>query len=279
MSEPTPIRPRVPGATPVPPRPPVGATKAPREWRSSRNVEERSVPAPRVVKAMPARDAEPAAGSVPSVFAAPGSPAPAPAAAHVAPAVGPLPSPPDLPALYGVDRLVLLVRDPYWTYAWWELTDGNLADGRRAMGGDAALVLRVYDISAILWDGTNHHSHFDIAVEDLAGSWYLELAKPGASFLAELGLRAPDGRFLALVRSNVVTLPRDTVSDVVDEEWMVVGEEQRVLFELAGGGSLGLGSGDIPRLLEQRLRSEMASGLSSSRGASSPAFPPTPRPT
>jgi hypothetical protein len=277
MSEPTPIRPRVPGATPatpVPPRAPVGETKRPREWRSSRNVEERSVLPPRVVKAMPARDAEPAAGSVPSLFETPGSPP----AATVAPAFAPLPSPPDLPASYGVDRLVVLVRDPYWTYAWWELTEGNLADGRSAMGPDAALVLRVYDISTIVWDGTNHHSHFDVAVEDLGGSWYLELAKPGASFLAELGLRALDGRFLALVRSNVVTLPRDTVSDVVDEEWMVVGEEQRVLFELAGGGSLGLGSGDIPRLLEQRLRSEMASGLSS-RGASSPAFPPTPRPT
>lgn len=277
MSEPTPIRPRVPGtkpAPPAPPRMPLGEAKPAREWRTSRNVEERSVLPPRVVKAMPARDAEPAAGSVPSLFEVPGSPA----AAVLAPVVMPLPSPPDLPAYYGVDRLVVLVRDPYWIYAWWELTEGNLGDGRHAMGADAALVLRVYDISAILWDGTNHHSHFDVLVEDLAGSWYLELAKPGASFLAELGLRAPDGRFLALVRSNVVTLPRDTVSDVVDEEWMVVGEEQRLLFELAGGGSVGLGSGDIPRLLEQRLRSEMASGLSS-RGAWSAAFPPAPRPT
>jgi hypothetical protein len=189
------------------------------------------------------------------------------------PQFAPPPEPPDLPRRYGVDRLVVLVRDPYWIYAWWELGDATLAEARAALGGEAALVLRVYDVSAILWDGSNHHSFFDIEIFDLAGGWYVELGKPGASFVAEIGLRAADGRFLAILRSNFVTLPRDGMSDVVDEEWMVVEEDYRLLFELAGG--VGHASGDIQRLLEQRLRAELESAFASrgptSFGLSSPA--------
>jgi hypothetical protein len=91
--------------------------------------------------------------------------------------------------------------------------------------------------------------------------------------VAELGLRAHDGRFLALIRSNFVTLPRDSMSSVVDEEWMVVEADYRVLFQLAGGGSIGLGSGEIQRMLEQRLRSELASGGAASFGVSSFSSP------
>lgn len=262
--------PRPPGASAkpgAPARPPLAAVKPPREWRSSHSVEERRVAPPRVVKALPvpfeaAHEIQlpQASGSATAGSAHLDAPR-----AHMAPA----PPADELPLRYGVDRLAILVRDPWWVYAWWELTEGNLSDGRRAMGAESALVLRVYDVSAVLWDGTNHHSHFDIGIEDHAGCWYLELGKPGASFLAEIGLRAPDGRFLALVRSNCVSLPRAEVSDVVDEEWMVLGEAERELFERAGGGGFGVGSGELPRLLEQRLRAEMASGLSS-RAAASP---------
>jgi hypothetical protein len=211
-----------------------------------------------------AEDAAPPAGShAPHVAAAPASVQPAP------PPAPHFEAPPDLPGRYGIDRFVILVRDPYWVYAWWELTEATLAAGRADAGGDALLVLRMYDVSAIDWDGTNHHAHFDIEISDLTGNWYIELGKPGASFVAEIGLRRPDGRFLALLRSNFVTLPRDSVSPVLDEEWMVVEEDFRRLFELAGGGSIGLGSGEIQRMLEQRLRAELASGGVGSFGVSS----------
>lgn len=245
--------------------------KPPREWRSVRSDPGRAVVPPRVVASVHALESEPAAGSR--------SPADAPLEAAPAtsrpPESKPTPtlSADPLPHTYGQDRLVLLVRDPWWVYTWWELTPTALERGRAAVAEAADLTLRVYDISAIHWDGHNHHSYFDIDIDigDLAGNWYIELGKPGASYCAELGLRTADGRFLALVRSNVVTLPRAGMSEVVDEEWMIVEEDFRRLFDLAGGGSIGIGSGDIQRLLEQRLRSELASGGVSSFGLSSPA--------
>jgi hypothetical protein len=274
--------PKPPGGNPSDAPRPIGEIKPPREWRTTRSVEERRVAPPRVTKTAP----EPTSPERPwpayPPFLRPDLPEPrwpgidAPGGSHapyVAPTVPP-PAPlgaaapsPELPARYGIDRLVALVRDPYWVYAWWELTASCIASGRREIGDDAVLVLRVYDITAILWDGMNHHSHFDVRIDEEAGSWYLELGKPGASFVAEIGLRAPDGRFLALVRSNVVSLPRDGVSDVIDDEWMLLEADERLLYERAAGG-LGGASGEFSRLLEQRLRAEMASGLSS-RGAAS----------
>ena len=176
---------------------------------------------------------------------------------------------PPIPQQYGIDRLVLLVRDPHWTYAWWELTETHLDRARRDLGTTAQLVLRFYDVSAIDWDGHNHHASFDIEVHDLAGNWYVELGQPGAAFVAELGLRGADGRFVRLVRSNVVAMPRDSMSPVADERWMIQEEEYRRLFELSGGDSIGIGSGEILRALEERLRRELLAGGVSSFGVSS----------
>ena len=251
-------------------RPTLENVKPPREWRSVRDDPSRAIPPPRVVARVHAAESESPAGSRALVADAPSS---GPQPQVVEPRFDPEfePGAETLPAEYGNDRLVLLVRDPWWIYAWWELTQSTLDSGRRSLGAPSDLALRVYDISTIDWDGRNHHAYFDIDVHDRASNWYIELGKPGASFCAEIGLRTSDGRFLALVRSNVVTLPRDGMSHVVDEEWMIVEEDFRRLFDLAGGGSIGLGSGDIQRMLEQRLRSELASGGVSSFGLSSPA--------
>jgi len=256
--------------------PPIQERKPPREWRTRREPEARRVDAPRAQAQSP-QEPPVAADVRAEIESHSHTPAGAPQASMVvaAPAVAPPPEPTDLPRFHGVDRLVVLVRDPYWVYAWWELGAATLAEARAALAGDAALVLRVYDISAIVWDGGNHHSYFDIEIHDLASGWYVELGKPGASFVAEVGLRTSDGRFLAILRSNFVTLPRDGMSDVVDEEWMVVEEDYRVLFDLAGGGAGGSGSGDVQRLLEQRLRADLQSVFASrgptSFGLSSPA--------
>jgi len=235
-------------------RRPLDRVKSPREWRSSRV--EASAPEP------------PAPGS--------GLPTTPPAADN--PALGgsseglvhplstptePLPSEPipELPERYGEDRLVLLVRDPWWAYAWWEVTDATFAHTRKEAGDAARFVLRVYNVSGVDWDGTNHVSHFDIDVHDAAGNWFLELARPGESFIAELGLVDGAGRFRAMVRSNGITLPPDRVSPVIDEEWMIPDEEWQRLFEAAGGGvTMGVGSGEVLRMMEGRLRLDLSSG-------------------
>jgi len=59
--------------------------------------------------------------------------------------------PKDLPAGYGKDRIVVMVRDPYWLHAYWELTRLAVQRAEAALGQDwhgAKPILRLLDVSS-----------------------------------------------------------------------------------------------------------------------------------
>ncbi len=133
--------------------------------------------------------------------------------------------PSELPYYYNNDNIVLLVRDPHWTFTYWEVTHGKLEAGMAQLGcnGSGSLTLRVYDVTDTDFNGHNAHNYNDIGVYERVGSWYVNTGRPGRSFIIDLGLKAPDGRFITLARSNVVKTPPDSVSSILDEEWVLPG--------------------------------------------------------
>lgn len=169
---------------------------------------------------------------------------------------------------YGSERMALMARDPYMAFSYWELPQTRLEKEKAWFGWDSKLCVRVYDVTGILFDGTNATAYFDQEVYDRVGSWYFEFGRPMHSFCADLGLLAPNGRFLTLIRSNAVTMPRDGVSDVLDEEWMLVDEEFMKLYGVAGTGSGGFSSQQAQELMSQRRMLEITSpGLFSKQKA------------
>src|SRR5262245_46659887 len=116
-----------------------------------------------------------------------------------------------LPRAYGRDRFVLLPRDPWTAFAYWEVTPTIRVQALRALGSEAEgarEVLRVYDVTFLTFTGDNAWLSFDVEFPGGADHWYLNLGRPGASFCAEIGLRTPGGRFLPLARSNTIATPR-----------------------------------------------------------------------
>jgi len=167
-----------------------------------------------------------------------------------------------LPHEYGGERMALLARDPYMALSFWELPQARLEKEKAWFGWDSKLCVRVYDVTGIQFDGTNAVAYFDQEVYERVGSWYLDLGRPTHSFCADLGLIAPNGRFLTLVRSNRVTMPRDGVSDVLDEEWMLVDEEFLKLYGVSGsarGVQGGITSPEAQEILRQRRLLEITS--------------------
>ncbi|MFA5928194.1 MAG: DUF4912 domain-containing protein [Candidatus Margulisiibacteriota bacterium] len=169
----------------------------------------------------------------------------------------------ELPARYGDTGISLLIRDPFWIHSFWEVSDATFNSIRESAGKsvfiDGAMILRVYDVSDIDFNGNNAHSYFDINVGYEASSWYIHLPSSNRAYCADLGVMTPDGRFILIARSNIVSVPRHTVSEVLDEQWMAV--EGRTYFDkmyaLSGGFSIGASSGELPserkELLAQRL--------------------------
>ncbi|MFA6357575.1 MAG: DUF4912 domain-containing protein [Candidatus Omnitrophota bacterium] len=173
--------------------------------------------------------------------------------------------PQELPSFYDQDKIVLLVRDPHWLHTYWELRTQTFETVKNKLGNDfnhSKKVLRVYDVSNIMFNGSNANSFFDIVVNDFANSWYIETAGSGRSWCVDLGLMLSDGRFITIIRSNVVTTPLDGPSWVTDEEWMIPDE----MFARLYGMGFGLGkTSPVGGAWQERIKQGLfSSGLSSS---------------
>ncbi len=143
----------------------------------------------------------------------------------------------DSPTYYGDNRIVLMVKDPWWLFAYWEVTSGRRKEILQTIQNQGLhpekTVLRVYDVT----DTTLSHCHsfFDIELNYFVSNWYIDVGIPNRQWVVELGIRTLEGRFFALVKSNTVRTPRFGVSDVLDEEWMIPDDLFWKLFGLSGG--------------------------------------------
>jgi len=184
---------------------------------------------------------------------------------------------PEVPAGYGDDRIVLLVRDPYWVHVYWDISREALLRAKGVLKDewyDARSVLRVHDITGVDFDGTNSNSHFDIPIEGGATNWYINTRVPNRSYCVDIGLLSRSGKFVLLARSNYATTPRDAPSDVIDDQWMIPDSEFDKVYALSGGFKLGASSLELKEMMEKSLGGEMGSGAVGSLGVSSPIGKP-----
>ena len=179
-----------------------------------------------------------------------------------------------LPEGYGDNRLVILTRDPFWFFAYWEITHDRAEQIRVAHGRDSwdatVLILRVHDLGESSRTPIDSASYFDVEVQKMSRQWYVQVPVSGHVYVADLGLRWPDGKFVSLFRSNVIRQPVGRVSDQIDSKWMSVGVVSEEWDEMArmaigAGGSKGA-SGESSNGMALRwefLRSVFSGSVSS----------------
>lgn len=140
--------------------------------------------------------------------------------------------PGDLPDSYGDTKVVLLPVDPYLVHVYWDVAPGELEKTKTHLGEGPQHVqatLRFYDITSIIFDGSNAHSVFDVDIELQARNWYVHLWSPERSYCVDLGFRTKDGRFVPIARSNVAETPRAWPLERGEERFMLVtGNYERV---------------------------------------------------
>jgi hypothetical protein len=179
--------------------------------------------------------------------------------------------PKDLPGSYGKDRIVLMVRDPYWLHCYWELTRQALERAEAALAQEwhtARPILRVLDVTS--QDTTSHSERIirDIDIHGGCNNWYIDVNHPPRSFRVDIGYVARSGRFYVLARSNVVTTPRAGVSDVIDENWadLDMRKADRI-YAMSSGFDPAASSLEVKQLFEERLRRPLGSPSITSFGS------------
>lgn len=127
---------------------------------------------------------------------------------------------PELPGGYGESRIALLPRDPQWAYAYWDVPNEHKEDLRRQ--GGQQLALRLCDVTDIDVNHQRPHSVQEYPCDELAREWYLPIPVSDRDYVAEVGYRAYDGRWLLLARSAPVRIPPVYPSDWVEDIFVTV---------------------------------------------------------
>ena len=186
-----------------------------------------------------------------------------------------------LPQRYGETQLTLLIRDPWWLYAFWEITPARAAEAHAMLSPQERAqhhtVLRLYDVTDREADVARAHRLLDIVLTHDVDNWFVDTGEAHRTWVAELGYRTAQGRFVPLVRSNVVTTPRAGPSDLFDEAWMTTDEDYWKLLGVMYGLGFGTSSFEIRELLERRFRDVISSAGRSSGAHAVGVAPAAPR--
>ncbi len=172
------------------------------------------------------------------------------------------------------DRLVLLVRDPYWLHACWELSIRSIERACTALGQEwhaAQPVLRAHRLS----DEGAVISTKQIVIHGGVSNWYIDVTNPPSSYRSEIGYASPSGKFYCIARSNDVKTPAPGSENTIDENWNDVARNADRIYAMSGGYSPNGTSLELQEMLEERLRRRLGrpSATRFGNGASQPDEP------
>ena len=180
----------------------------------------------------------------------------------------------ELPEGYGDNLITLLVRDPEWIFAYWEINQSKIQEIRQNFGSwaweEGQHVLRVYDTTDLIFNGYNANHQFDIQISLFSKQWHVQVGQPNRTYCIDRGIIIHN-QYVVLARSNYVTTPSNCVSNLIDEQWMLLNEYDRKLYRHLEQLAFGVSSPQFAYSIS--LAEELANlGL----GVSSPL---NPRPT
>ncbi|MDR3182309.1 MAG: DUF4912 domain-containing protein [Planctomycetaceae bacterium] len=162
------------------------------------------------------------------------------------------------------DRLVLLVRDPFWLHAFWEITPKTLERTKAALGHFWYTAVPILRLLRLEVDGTGSPSRNiqkDIVIHGGVNNWYIDVKKPPSRFVVELGFLTREKKFHSVMSSNEVNTPQQKVVDVLDKvdgNWKGVADDLGRIYKLSAGSG---NNQELREVLEEQLGRPITSQL------------------
>jgi hypothetical protein len=185
-------------------------------------------------------------------------------------ATEPRPAAPGKPPAAVRDRVVLIVRDPYWLQVSWEVTRQSVLRAQAAMAEQwhsARPTLRVLEVENSGTTSTAERVIREIAIHSGVQNWYIDVTNPPKSYRVDLGYLSGNGRFYAIGRSNTVTTQRPGTGESLDDNWTDVAENFEKIFAQSGGYSDESSSHELQEAFEERFQRPLGAPLTGRFGA------------
>ena len=138
------------------------------------------------------------------------------------------------PETYGLNRVRLLVRDPEWLFAYWDVSPAAMKELARSLGERTLAVSR---LTLRITDPVSGGSS-DILLPAGARWWYVRADSTPRSYKAELGLTLPSGEYRRISESNTVVTPRVGPSPRRASRRMIYGQLGTLPADASAGESL-----------------------------------------
>ena len=166
------------------------------------------------------------------------------------------------------DRLVLMVPDPFWIHAVWEVSHASVLRAESALGPDwhgARPILRLFDVTSQDTTSTSEAPLRDMTLHGGCTHWWIDVPQPPRSYRCDIGYVSKRGQFYMLARSNVVTPPKAGATEIIeDATWTSdiekAGGADRVLAMSTGFEST-TGPSQLKEFFEEQFKKPHKEGM------------------
>ncbi len=125
---------------------------------------------------------------------------------------------------------------PHQGFIQWHINEKSVADMEAELGSRAhcaRMVLRIYNVTNIIFNGFNAHDFYDVEVNSRQGNFYVTVDTLGKNLMVEVGFRLADGEFRSFSRSIPVYFDRDHSSGNHQSSGLYVGADFDPLIRVA----------------------------------------------
>jgi len=129
------------------------------------------------------------------------------------------------------NHAALAMVNPRQGFAHWRIQQSwidTLSKERGPKWQNCRLILRLYDVTFIDFNGFNAHQITNIAIHSICGHQLFQLPRPGTMQLAEVGFELRGGEFIPAARSAVVAIAPEGVSRNGGQAALFVDQKGRV---------------------------------------------------
>ena len=155
------------------------------------------------------------------------------------------------------DRLILMVRDPFWLHACWDITRKSVERAKAALAGQwhtARPVLRLLKSDDNSTTSNTENVYRDIEIHGAVRHWYIETESQGSTFRLLLGYMFGNNRFHELARSNPVMPPIPGSPDSTDDHWADLTKDADRVYALSGGHDDDSSAGELQQMMQEKLK-------------------------